>query len=420
MSRLRLPWYSHLRRQKRSLRTSHQERQTVVVKTSPATLGLVLLLSAAHPIVPVDASEQLHLIGKAFDPAQGWTAAPTSPQGQPADRQAADASVAADAQERQLEAIVEERDRARTLARELERELASAGDVLDLVLQERDFLRDRLKELEGRLLEVVDQREAERRVEVDLRWKVARLQNQLTLVSSHREQTQLWLKDWLLGSVEALEQLFDGTGVDVEELVARAADSEVGQGGPLQAADIDPLPPTMDPVALPDPMGDDMQRLAALQRLARSLPLVAPIEDFELTSGFGRRKDPFTGQLAFHPGLDFGAPRGTKVMAAAPGRVIQAGPVGEYGNLVELDHGMGVITRYAHLKTIAVGVGEEVATHQVIGVIGSTGRSTARHLHYEIWVDDRAHDPAKFLDAGRYLVGVFGLAELNQATRPAN
>ena len=274
-------------------------------------------------------------------------------------------------------------------------------------------MRDRLQELESRLLEIAERR----RVEVGLRWKVARLENELTLVSSHREQTHLWLKDWLLGSVEALEQLFDGTGVDVEELVARAADSEVGQGGPLQAADIDLLPPPTDPIALSDPMGDDMQRLAALQRLARSLPLVAPIEDFELTSGFGRRKDPFTRQLAFHAGLDFGAARGSKVMATAPGRVIQAGPMGEYGNLVELDHGMGVITRYAHLKTIEVEVGDEVAAHQVIGVIGSTGRSTARHLHYEVRVDDRAHDPAKFLEAGRYLVGVFGLAELDPTAR---
>ena len=414
MSRLRQRWHSRLHRQIRSARAKHQKKPTAVVKSSPVTLGLVLLLTAANPVVSAGFPEQLPPIGDAFDFAPGPTA--DRPTMALADAQA-DAARTPGEQERRFEAIAEERDQARALAREFERELTSAEDVLDLVMQERDFLRARLKELEGRLLEVVDQREAERRVEVGLRWKVTRLENQLTLVSSHREQTQTWLKDWLLGSVEALEQLFDGTGVDVEELVARAADSEVGQGGPLQAEDIDPLPPALDPVALPDPMGDDMQRLAALQRVARSLPLVAPIEEFELTSGFGRRKDPFTRQLAFHPGLDFGAARGSKVMAAAPGRVIHAGPMGDYGNLVELDHGMGVITRYAHLKTIEVEVGEEVAAHEVIGVIGSTGRSTARHLHYEIWVDDRAHDPAKFLEAGRYLVGVFGLAELDHAAR---
>jgi murein DD-endopeptidase MepM/ murein hydrolase activator NlpD len=162
-------------------------------------------------------------------------------------------------------------------------------------------------------------------------------------------------------------------------------------------------------------MGDDMERLAALQRLARSLPLIAPVEDFELTSGFGRRKDPFTRQPAFHAGLDFGAARGSKVMAAAPGQVIHAGRIGEYGNLVEIDHGMGVVTRYAHLKAIEVEVGDDVETRQVIGVIGSTGRSTARHLHYEVRIDDAPHDPAKFLEAGRYLVGFFGLAQLHQA-----
>jgi murein DD-endopeptidase MepM/ murein hydrolase activator NlpD len=414
MSRLRPPWYSHLHRQIRSLRAKHKQKQTVIVKTSPVTLGVVLFLTAANPVVPGGPSEQLHLLGNALDPVHGPAA----------DRQttavgdaSADAARTPGAQERRLEALAGERDRARALARELERELTSAEDVLDRVVQERDFLRARLEQVESRLMDVFERREAERQVEVDLRWKVAHLENQVTLVSSRREQTQLWLKDWLLGSVDALEQLFDGTGVDVEELVARAADSEVGQGGPLQAADIDALPPTVNPVALPDPMGDDMQRLAALQRLARSLPLVAPIEDFELTSGFGRRKDPFTKQLAFHAGLDFGAARSSKVMAAAPGRVLHAGRMGDYGNLVEVDHGMGVITRYAHLESIEVEIDEEVATHQVIGVIGSTGRSTARHLHYEIRVDDRAHDPAKFLEAGRYLVGVFGLAELDQAAQ---
>jgi murein DD-endopeptidase MepM/ murein hydrolase activator NlpD len=410
MSRLRPRWYSRLPRQNRSLRASPKEKRAIVVNTSPVTLGLVLLLTTANPVMPVSPSEQLHLIGSAFEPARD----PAADRQPPAIEDApAHAARAPDARERQLEAVTVERDQARALPRGLERELTSAEDVLDRVVQERDFMRDRLQELESRLLEIAERR----RVEVGLRWKVARLENELTLVSSHREQTHLWLKDWLLGSVEALEQLFDGTGVDVEELVARAADSEVGQGGPLQAADIDLLPPPTDPIALSDPMGDDMQRLAALQRLARSLPLVAPIEDFELTSGFGRRKDPFTRQLAFHAGLDFGAARGSKVMATAPGRVIQAGPMGEYGNLVELDHGMGVITRYAHLKTIEVEVGDEVAAHQVIGVIGSTGRSTARHLHYEVRVDDRAHDPAKFLEAGRYLVGVFGLAELDPTAR---
>jgi murein DD-endopeptidase MepM/ murein hydrolase activator NlpD len=86
--------------------------------------------------------------------------------------------------------------------------------------------------------------------------------------------------------------------------------------------------------------------------------------------------------------------------------VIQAGYSGPYGNLVEIDHGMGVITRYGHLKTVLVEEGEDVGVRRAIGVIGSTGRSTGRHLHYEIRVDEIAFDPARFIEAGRYLADV--------------
>jgi murein DD-endopeptidase MepM/ murein hydrolase activator NlpD len=399
MSRLRSLSYSPRHRATRCCRTNPERKQSVTIKTSPVTLGLVLLLAALNPLAPVTAFGELRLVGQTVDPARGPARVqePVAPDGaaQPGP---------------QPQTIAGEHDR----AREPEHALVGTQD-LHRVAQERDLLRDRLQAVESRLSEIVERQEARRRVEFGLRWKVERLENQLMLVSSRREKTNRWLKDWLLGSVKALEQLFDGTGVDVEELVARAADSELGQGGPLQVADIDLLPPAANPVALPDPMGDDMERVAALQRLARSLPLIAPVEDFELTSGFGRRRDPFTRQLAFHAGLDFGAARGSKVMAAAPGQVIHAGRIGEYGNLVEIDHGMGVVTRYAHLKAIEVEVGDEVETRQVIGVIGSTGRSTARHLHYEVRIDDAPHDPAKFLEAGRYLVGFFGLAQLHQA-----
>jgi murein DD-endopeptidase MepM/ murein hydrolase activator NlpD len=402
MSRLRSLRYSPLHCQIRCCRKESKRKQSVTIKKSPVTVGLVLLLAASNPLAPVGSVGELGPVGKTVDTDRGAARA---------HQPAADDGAARAPEPQRQKAITGEHDQ----VRELEHALVSAEDLLHRVAQERDSLRDRLQAMASRLSEIVERQETGRRVEFGLRWKLERLENQLTLVSSRREKTERWLKDWLLGSVQALEQLFDGTGVDVEELVARAADSELGQGGPLQVADIALLPPAANPVALTDPMGDDMERLAALQRLARSLPLIAPVDDFRLSSGFGMRKDPFTRQPAFHSGLDFGAARGSKVMAAAPGRVIHAGRMGDYGNLVEIDHGMGVVTRYAHLKAIEVEVGDEVEMRQGIGVIGSTGRSTARHLHYEVRIDDAPHDPAKFLEAGRYLVGVFGLAQLHQA-----
>ena len=210
----------------------------------------------------------------------------------------------------------------------------------------------------------------------------------------------------MLSSTEALEQLFDHTGVDVERLVARVAEPDFGQGGPLQIADLTPM--ASAPIPTPDDgISGRIHRLAALQRLARRLPLVSPLDHFHVTSTFGQRRDPFTKDLAFHAGLDLGAARGTQVLATAPGRVVHAAPNGPYGKMIEIDHGMGIVTRYGHLKAIGVDVGDEIDFRQPIGVIGSTGRSTGLHLHYEVRIDDVAFDPSRFLDAGRLLVGVF-------------
>ena len=150
-----------------------------------------------------------------------------------------------------------------------------------------------------------------------------------------------------------------------------------------------------------------MQRLATLQRIARTLPLASPLDQFHVTSPYGKRRDPFTKSWAFHPGVDLGAPRRATVLATAPGRVVFAGASGPYGNVVEIDHGMGIVTRYAHLGTIEVALGDEVEFRHPLGMIGNTGRSTSRHLHYEVRIDDTAFDPANFLYAGRLLVGVF-------------
>ncbi len=144
--------------------------------------------------------------------------------------------------------------------------------------------------------------------------------------------------------------------------------------------------------------------LAHLDRLRRStaaLPFGRPmVGDPDLTSGFGARIDPFTRSPALHTGLDFRADHGAPVRAAGAGRVIGAEYAGGYGNMVEVDHGNGVTTRYAHLSAIAVGVGQTVAAGTVLGRAGSTGRSTGAHLHYETRINDEPVDPQRFLRAG--------------------
>jgi murein DD-endopeptidase MepM/ murein hydrolase activator NlpD len=312
-----------------------------------------------------------------------------------------------EAHARQLASISEERDRTRRLLDDMQQGVAEAEAMRGAVAEEYTELRQRLRAAEHQLAEVSGQRDASRNAEMSLRWQLALLEDEVERLQSHGDVAELWLKDWVLGSVEALEDLLLETGVDVERMVASVASGPApGQGGPLQVAGPDEIAAT---AALPaaDPINGNIHRLAALQRIARTLPLASPLDQFYVTSPHGKRLDPFTKTWAYHVGLDLGAPRNSKVLATAPGRVVVAGRSGPYGKMIEIDHGLGILTRYGHLDSIDVAVGDEVEFRQELGVVGNTGRSTSRHLHYEIQIDDQAFDPAKFLNAGRLLVGVF-------------
>ena len=145
-------------------------------------------------------------------------------------------------------------------------------------------------------------------------------------------------------------------------------------------------------------------QLDRLRRVASSLPFGRPVAgEADLTSAFGYRSDPFTRRAALHTGLDFRADHGAPVRATAAGTVTAAEREGGYGNLVEIDHGNGVVTRYAHLSVISVVEGQRVEAGAVVGRIGSTGRSTGPHLHYETRINDEPVDPQRFLRAGARL-----------------
>ena len=143
--------------------------------------------------------------------------------------------------------------------------------------------------------------------------------------------------------------------------------------------------------------------MRALTDASEGLPFARPTQA-RTTSGFGVRFDPFNGRPALHQGQDFAAPLNTPILATAPGVVSFVGVRSGYGNTVEIDHGGGFKTRYAHLNSASVQIGQRVALGQRIGAMGSTGRSTGVHLHYEVWMNGRAQNPARFMRAGDYLV----------------
>ncbi|MGQ0722083.1 MAG: peptidoglycan DD-metalloendopeptidase family protein, partial [Candidatus Eiseniibacteriota bacterium] len=131
------------------------------------------------------------------------------------------------------------------------------------------------------------------------------------------------------------------------------------------------------------------------------IPSVSPVEAGFYSSGYGTREDPFTGRPTFHKGLDFSAWNGTPVRSTADGRVIQAGRSGTLGLLVEIDHGNGIVTRYGHNSRLLVKVGQAVTRGTIIAEVGSTGRSTSPHCHYEVEVDGHCVNPWRYiLDGG--------------------
>jgi murein DD-endopeptidase MepM/ murein hydrolase activator NlpD len=194
-----------------------------------------------------------------------------------------------------------------------------------------------------------------------------------------------------------LEQLIASTGIDVEDLLGRLQTVPQGQGGPYVALDN----PDRKAALTPDAMA---LRADELQSIVKTLPLASPLPEYRIESTFGGRADPFTRRQAFHAGLDLVAPYRSPVYSTAPGRVIFTGPKGPYGKVVEIDHGHGIVTRFGHLHKPLVARGQMVTVHQVVGELGSTGRSTGPHLHYEVLVNGVPQDPEKFLQAGKNVV----------------
>lgn len=171
--------------------------------------------------------------------------------------------------------------------------------------------------------------------------------------------------------------------------------TQEAMGGPFEAIlgegeDIDPRF---------ERLGLSLARMAVLERALDGIPQVVPASVENITSGFGYRRDPFNGRGAMHAGIDFKGATGSPIFAAADGRVTFAGWKSGYGQAIEITHGNGMLTRYAHLSRIGVKVGQPVAAGATIGGLGNTGRSTGPHLHFEVRINDRAVNPRPFLEA---------------------
>jgi murein DD-endopeptidase MepM/ murein hydrolase activator NlpD len=171
-----------------------------------------------------------------------------------------------------------------------------------------------------------------------------------------------------------------------------------GVGGPFDSAGGDPTFKQLF---------NSWKKLDNLAGGAIAIPSEKPVKTAEFTSAFGVRSDPFRRASAMHAGIDLAGPVGTPIYATADGTISRSGwNSGGYGNLVEIDHGRGIVTRYGHLSKLLVNEGDRVTRGQVIGRMGSTGRSTGSHLHYEVRIDDRPVNPIPFMRSTDYLIAM--------------
>jgi murein DD-endopeptidase MepM/ murein hydrolase activator NlpD len=226
---------------------------------------------------------------------------------------------------------------------------------------------------------------------------LARIEQSLEKVEQRQAGALVALEESLDTKARRTRGILSDLGLDLNKVAGPAKPSLGGPFVPIRG-DIATFEKQLNRI------NDARAHLERLNRAVETVPVRKPMAgDIDMTSGFGVRMDPFVRAPAMHTGLDFRASSGEPVRATAAGKVANAGWQGGYGKLVEIDHGNGFTTRYGHLSEILVVEGQPIKSGQVVGRVGSTGRSTGPHLHYETRIEGDAVDPHKFLRAGMRL-----------------
>lgn len=330
----------------------------------------------------------------------------------------------------QLELLGSELQRIGNKNVSLEGHIGKLRDNLDLIQEEKEEIAAKRAQLDGRLSQYRDnlneQSERNARLErhlhtlkKDLRAAINNknktiaenkaLQNEVdelqqTVIDNdenHRAQLETIVQRAKV-NITTIEDVIRRTGLNLNDLAPIPEGMLRGQGGPFI-----PYHPDMEideeEVVLEESLERSIRQWEHLRDIFVSVPIISPLENYYITSRYGRRRDPFNGRLAMHRGLDMGGPYKQPVLAPAPGRVIFSGRRSKYGRVVDLDHGNGIKTRYAHLYRTKVKRGQVVRIGDVIGLLGSSGRSSAPHLHYEVRYKDKTRNPRLFLKAGKYV-----------------
>lgn len=312
-----------------------------------------------------------------------------------------------DAGRRRLTEVTEQRDDALTKLEELrfaslemERRLAEAQRLAE---QRKASLDDFVSTMD----DTSKERDSARKRVRELSAEVAELNQGVEDIRRHQAQVMAQLEEATQASIVELERILKRTGVDIDSLVKEIERTYSGEGGPFI-----PILYRTPNVARDFPINevsvanalDRLQRVNSLKIALDKLPLAVPLRaTYRFSSGFGPRRHPVTGRWIRHNGIDMAAPKGTPIYTPIGGVVKFAGRQGGYGNVVKIRHSLGYETVYAHMSKIDVKKGDTVSRWTKVGEVGTTGRSTGNHLHYEIRRYGEPLNPRKFIEAGRYV-----------------
>ncbi len=284
----------------------------------------------------------------------------------------------------------------------LRKEIESLDARMQKLASSNFTLEKKLSSVKTNLTVVADERSSALTESKKLKDQVSDLENILADLQESEKSVLERMASHTTERIAAIEDVLKRTGIKPEKLLA-LANIDSGMGGPfIAASQQDSKSDDLLKVSLTN-LDGQVKRWAGLRDVMNSLPLFSPLDYYYITSSYGKRRDPKNKKLSHHYGLDMGSSHKAPVFTAAGGKITYAGWKSKYGNFVEIDHGNGVKSRYAHLAKIFVKKGQSIEQRVKIGLVGNTGRSTGAHLHYEILVNGKTVNPFKFIKAGRYV-----------------
>ena len=295
-----------------------------------------------------------------------------------------------------------ERESVLATRQSLSEKLSKSEDKVRSLNSQNFELKDNLETLESDLQIALGERNEAMFNGTRMRRQIKELDSRLVELEKSEQDAVEKLTERTVNLNDSMERVVELAGLNPNEILKINPVIPKGQGGPFIAAKPDGKPASKLKASLSD-LERHLQQSEGLQDIMGRLPLAPPLTSYRVTSPFGKRRDPINKKWSAHYGVDMGSPYKAAVYVAAPGIVTYAGWKGKFGKLIEIDHGSGLKTRFGHLHKILVKKGQKVSFRDKVGLLGSSGRSTGPHLHYEIVFNGRHYNPLKFFKAGRYV-----------------